>query len=165
MIFSCARCSEPFKDKCPPHCPKCGSLAIHGSADPDPKPSEIRRHTAGPNSALRDDIGKPPLDQLVPEAIRQEALVFAYGEARYDKFNWCKGHPWTQPLASALRHLFAFRDGEDLDPESGLSHLAHARANLAILFFCLQYHPDLDDRHDTQKIACAAYAARHGEGS
>jgi hypothetical protein len=35
--------------------------------------------------------------------------------------------------AAALRHLPAWRGGEELDPESGLTHLAHALANAAFL--------------------------------
>lgn len=41
--------------------------------------------------------------------------------AKYDRQHW---------LRKALRHLVAFAGGEENDPESGKSHLAHAIADL-----------------------------------
>jgi hypothetical protein len=34
---------------------------------------------------------------------------------------------------AAMRHLMAYFDGQDLDPESGLPHLAHVMACASIL--------------------------------
>lgn len=39
--------------------------------------------------------------------------------------NWRQGFNWSRLYGAALRHLTAHLDGEDKDPESGLSHLAH----------------------------------------
>jgi hypothetical protein len=39
--------------------------------------------------------------------------------------NWRRGMKWRRLIGAALRHLLAFSRGEDLDPETGLSHLAH----------------------------------------
>ena len=45
--------------------------------------------------------------------------------------NWRQGGMrWGQVFASLQRHLWAWWRGEDKDPESGLSHLAHATANV-----------------------------------
>ena len=40
--------------------------------------------------------------------------------------NWRDGLDWTRVSSAVLRHLSAWHGGEDIDPESGLSHLAHA---------------------------------------
>jgi len=45
-----------------------------------------------------------------------------------------------------LRHLTAWWAGEDLDPESGLHHLAHAACCLMFLLEYTQTHTELDDR-------------------
>lgn len=45
---------------------------------------------------------------------------------RSGRHNWRKGFTWGRLSGAALRHLFAWIGGEDKDPESGLSHLAHA---------------------------------------
>jgi hypothetical protein len=46
-----------------------------------------------------------------------------------------------------MRHLHAFNDGEDKDPESGLSHLAHASCCLMFLLEFEKTHQELDDRY------------------
>lgn len=60
--------------------------------------------------------------------------------------NWAKGMPWSVCLSCALSHLFAAAQGEKLDNESGLSHLAHAMCNLLFLAQYRQTYPEGDDR-------------------
>lgn len=50
--------------------------------------------------------------------------------------NWRKGMEWSRMVDAALRHLGAWNEGEDLDPESGISHLAHC---LCCIIFLLWY--------------------------
>jgi hypothetical protein len=45
-----------------------------------------------------------------------------------------------------MRHIGAYADGENLDGETGLSHLAHARCCLGFLLDYEVEHPELDDR-------------------
>jgi hypothetical protein len=45
-----------------------------------------------------------------------------------------------------MRHLHAFNDGEDKDPESGLSHLAHLGCCVMFLLEFEKTHKELDDR-------------------
>lgn len=54
---------------------------------------------------------------------------------------------WTRLLNSAARHLWAYIDGEDLDPETGLSHMAHLMANAAFLIVYRERGLGRDDRH------------------
>lgn len=93
------------------------------------------------------DEGKAPL-ALVPRALVVEvAKVLDYGAKKYEKHNWRKGSQAIRFANSALRHLFAWLDGESSDPESGLSHLSHAACNLG---FLLQWQADgilEDDRY------------------
>lgn len=93
------------------------------------------------------DSGKPPLALLPRFSLEAAADVVGFGAQKYTAHNWRKGLSWTSIMSSALRHLLAFNDGEDLDKESGLSHLAHA---LCDIMFLLQYTDtkiDLDDRY------------------
>lgn len=48
---------------------------------------------------------------------------------------------------AALRHLLAFIDGETLDPETGLPHLAHVRCCAAFLLTYAAQNLGHDDRH------------------
>lgn len=43
--------------------------------------------------------------------------------------NWKKGLDKKEILESMMRHLSALIDGEELDPESGLSHMGHIQCN------------------------------------
>jgi hypothetical protein len=96
--------------------------------------------------AIKHDQGKPGMNLLSREALEQIALVMDFGKQKYDAHNWRKGFTWSRPLSAALRHLMAFNDGEDKDPESGLSHLAHAACCIMFLLEFEKTHKDLDDR-------------------
>ena len=60
-----------------------------------------------------------------PRALEELALVYGYGEGKYERYNYLKGYPWSLSVDALFRHLFAFLDGEDEDPESTLLHVAH----------------------------------------
>jgi len=93
------------------------------------------------------DEGKPRLDLLPTPALAKTADVFEYGTHKYEPWSWRK-HP-AEPnrwYASTMRHLFAWVEGEETDPESGLPHLAHATADLLIM---LQIKEDRDYREET----------------
>lgn len=101
-------------------------------------------------AGVKHDAGKPPLSWIPVSALEAEARVLAFGGNKYGRNNWRKGLSWTRVLDAGLRHIFAFLEGEDVDPETGLSHLAHARCNLAFVIEYTKTHPELDDRHGSQ---------------
>ena len=74
------------------------------------------------------DQGKPPLSLLPNAGLRAIAQVLRVGAEKYSPQNWRHVRPGRRYLDAALRHLHAFADGEDNDPEDGLGHLAHAGA-------------------------------------
>jgi hypothetical protein len=98
-------------------------------------------------TALKFDGGKLPLHLLSTEAINQTAAVLAFGAQKYAEHNWRKGFVWSRPLSAAMRHITAFNDGEDKDPESGLSHLAHAACCIMFLLEFEKTSKHLDDRY------------------
>ena len=100
---------------------------------------------------LKFDSGKPPMALLDRYAMEQIALVLAFGAQKYAAHNWRKGIAYSRLLDAALRHLFAFADGEDNDPESGLSHIAHAGCCIVFLLGMINARPDQDDRHTCAK--------------
>lgn len=108
------------------------------------KLSDIHK-TAG--TALKFDTDKLPLHLLSTEAMNQTAAVLKFGAEKYAEHNWRKGFAWSRPLAAAMRHITAFNAGEDKDPESGLSHLAHAACCIMFLLEFEKTHPSLDDRY------------------
>ena len=97
--------------------------------------------------AMKFDGDKLPVNLLSTEALNQTAAVLKFGADKYHAHNWRDGFAWSRPLAAAMRHIMAFNDGEDLDPESGLSHLAHAACCIMFLLEFEKTHPELDDRY------------------
>lgn len=97
--------------------------------------------------AVKFDEGKLPLHLLSTEAMNQTAAVLAFGAQKYAEHNWRKGFHWSRPLSAAMRHITAFNNGEDKDPESGLSHLAHAACCIMFLLEFEKTHKHLDDRY------------------
>jgi hypothetical protein len=98
--------------------------------------------------ATKFDAEKPRMELLDPYAIEQLACVLTFGAQKYAPWNWTKGLAFSRLIGAALRHLFAFIKGEDLDPESNLPHLAHAMCCLMFLLSMTKRHPELDDREE-----------------
>lgn len=84
---------------------------------------------------------------LPPEALTEIAKVLAFGAEKYGRHNWRKGMAWSRLLGAILRHLFAWMQGEDKDPESGLSHLAHAGCDILFLLTYELNALGTDDRY------------------
>lgn len=99
---------------------------------------------------VKFDGGKPSPTLIPWRALREESFVLQFGAEKYGRDNWRKGIAFTRLIDAALRHIHAYNEGEDIDPESALPHIAHARANLAFLIELTQTHPEMDDRHGRQ---------------
>jgi hypothetical protein len=80
-------------------------------------------------------------------ALEETSKVMVYGAKKYALHNWRKGLKFSRLYNAALRHIFAFIDGEDFDPESTLPHIAHAMCCLMFLLRMQKDRPDLDDRY------------------
>lgn len=91
---------------------------------------------------------------LVPQSsLSPMVRVLEFGAQKYDAHNWKKGLPYTQVCESLKRHLDAFMEGEDNDPESGISHIGHIMCNAMFLSWYQQNRPEFDDRWiDPNKI-------------
>lgn len=83
-----------------------------------------------PSQSLKADNGKRRWDLVPLAGVAAVADVMAFGARKYAEGDWEKGIEEARLYAACQRHLYAMRSGETLDPESGLSHVAHAAANL-----------------------------------
>lgn len=70
-----------------------------------------------------------------PHALEQVAKISTYGAQKYSRLGWVHVPDGETRYADAMaRHLLEVAKGGDVDPESGLLHLAHAAWNvLAVL--------------------------------
>jgi Domain of unknown function (DUF5664) len=98
------------------------------------------------SNARKDDSGKLRMDLLPMDAVRDVAAVYTFGAQKYDDENWRKGLSYKRVYGAILRHLTSWFLGEDLDPESGINHLAHAAWGCLTLLNYRHTHPELDDR-------------------
>lgn len=92
------------------------------------------------------DEGKDPWDLLPWDAAREIVKVLLYGKQKYAARNWESGMHWSRPFAAAMRHLTAWHMGENKDPETGLSHLAHAGCCIMFLLAYELRGAGCDDR-------------------
>lgn len=88
------------------------------------------------STGVKHDAGKPRWSLLPWRALAQVVDVLEYGAQKYAVGNW-KAVPDAEAryFDAAMRHLIARAQGERLDPESGLPHLAHACANMLFLLW------------------------------
>lgn len=90
---------------------------------------------------------KPGMKAVPPSALIELGRVMSNGASKYGLMNW-REHTVSSSVYydAALRHLFRWYDGEDMDDESGLPHLAHAMACIAILIDAMNINKLNDDR-------------------
>lgn len=94
----------------------------------------------------KDDCDKLPLDLIPVESLEEIGVVLRHGAEKYAPRNWEPGMRWGRCYAALLRHLFAWWRGEDRDPDSGLSHLAHAGCCILFLISYEHRRAGTDDR-------------------
>jgi hypothetical protein len=94
----------------------------------------------------KHDAEKPALDLLPFVALEALGDVLTYGAKKYRPHGWRTVDRRGRYLAAALRHLFAYGRGEDVDAESNLPHLAHALACVAFLLEAQTVGLGVDDR-------------------
>lgn len=85
------------------------------------------------NQTYKADNGKTRLDLVSPTFIEAVGKIRTFGVQKYgDSDSWAKVEP-KRYMAALLRHINAYRMGEETDKESGMPHLWHAACNLMFL--------------------------------
>jgi len=92
--------------------------------------------------------GKIRMECLATSVLASEARVLAHGADKYGARNWRKDEILASTYEGAMmRHLFAWINGEDLDPDSGEPHLSHLRACAAVVMDADMFNKLVDDRN------------------
>lgn len=101
----------------------------------------------------KDAIGmtKASLRAVPPVALLHLGQAMMDGVRKYGLMNW-RQHPVLVSIyyEAALRHLFAWWDGEDYAVDSGVHHLAHVMACCAIILDATASDTATDDRPEIQ---------------
>ena len=95
---------------------------------------------------IKDDNAKTRYDLLPPELLEETARVLTFGAQKYSAHNWAQGASWSRYFSAMMRHMWAWWRGEDNDPETGFSHLAHAACCLSFLIAYQRRGLGEDDR-------------------
>lgn len=82
----------------------------------------------------KHDGGKRRWTLLPLEALEVVVDVLEFGAKKYAPGNWRRMENWRERYSDALwRHFIAYQQGEYLDPETKLPHLAQLACNSLFL--------------------------------
>ena len=97
------------------------------------KKARVPKQTTDKDQSAKADKGKLELSLVNPELVKAVAGVRMYGTEKYgDSENWRKVEP-KRYVDALYRHLLAYIEGNEVDEESGLSHLSHMACNISFL--------------------------------
>jgi hypothetical protein len=92
-------------------------------------------------------ITKSPISTLPIQVVHEVGVAMFEGALKYGKHNYREaGTRATVYYDATQRHLNAWMEGEDIDPDSGLSHITKAIASLMVLRDSMLNENWVDDR-------------------
>ena len=124
--------------------------------------SKLGKAFAAAEAGYRNDKEKLRWDLVPSDALESVVRVLTAGARKYEARNWEKGMNWSRCFASMMRHTWAWWRGEDLDPESGISHMSHVACNA--LFLCAYEQRGMKIFDDRERLGDRDFRALHGGG-
>jgi len=97
----------------------------------------------------KDGIGatKSPLSVLPAQVLQETALALYEGDRKYGRSNYrVAGVRASIYYDAAMRHMMQFWEGEDIDVDSGISHVTKTIAGLMVLRDAMLNDMCTDDR-------------------
>ena len=92
-------------------------------------PTNWRSVVTDPDTGGRKGSKMARFDMIPPDVLWELAEHYGRGEAIYPSDpepNWQRGYSWRLSVAALHRHLAQWESGEDVDAETGSSHLIAA---------------------------------------
>jgi hypothetical protein len=126
------------------NCARCGDLGYVMTDDGnDPCPQ------CSATTGRKFDGFKPDYSLLPFDAIEPVVDVLTYGANKYERDNWRRVRNADQRyIAAALRHISAYQQGEELDQETLMPHVAHAVCCLLFILGKKDHEQDERGRAD-----------------
>ena len=95
---------------------------------------DIKLSQTAKTGGRKFDSGKLQYGLIPPLALKATVDVLTFGAEKYEPGNWRRVPDAERRYFDALqRHLWAWKEGEKKDKESGRNHLAHAMCCLMFL--------------------------------
>jgi hypothetical protein len=149
-------------------CPA-GSIWVEAA----PQGTALADASGGKPTNPKDAIGirKAPLSTLPMGVVAEMGAAMLEGAAKYGRHNYRGvGVRASVYFDATMRHLIGWWEGEDTDPDSGLSHVTKALVSLAVLRDAMMqskceddrpprsapFYPELNDR-------CSAVLDKHAD--
>lgn len=104
------------------------------------------------NPKKTQGMKKLPLHLIPSLSLNPMARVLKNGADKYGEFNWRTDpiEPMTY-IGAFRRHLDAWAEGEDLDPDTGESHIVHIMAGCAIVLDAMETGNFIENRFKSYK--------------
>jgi hypothetical protein len=102
----------------------------------------------------KDIVGtkKAPMSTVSAPVLAELGVAMLEGAAKYGRHNYrAVGVRSSVYYDATLRHMFAWWEGEDFDPDSGMSHITKAIASLVVLRDAMIQGKLTDDRPPVSK--------------
>jgi hypothetical protein len=96
---------------------------------------DIKKSQTATTGGRKFDGGKLQYGLLPPLALKATVEILTFGAEKYEPDNWKVVPDSKRRYFDAMqRHLWAWKEGEQDDPETGKNHLAHAMCCLMFLY-------------------------------
>ena len=116
------------------------------------------------DSNPKDNVGstKPPVNNVPLSVVAEVGLALAEGSHKYGGYNWrVIGVRASVYWDATFRHMKAFWEGEDVDPDSQLSHVTKAISALMVLRDAMIQDNWTDDRPPRSKQTAQAVSDQY----
>lgn len=115
-----------------------------------PAQSAVQRELDGLKMTNPKDIvgvRKAPMSTVPANVLAEVGVAMLEGASKYGRHNYrCAGVRASVYYDGVMRHLMAWWEGEDIDPDSGLSHITKAITSLVVLRDAMMQNKCADDR-------------------
>jgi hypothetical protein len=113
-------------------------------------PPTVREQDKTKETNPKDAVGvrKVPGHVIPARVVAESGLALLEGARKYGSYNWREAGVRASVYYDAVvtRHLGAWWEGQDTDPDSGLSHVTKAIAGLMVLRDSMMHGNWTDDR-------------------
>lgn len=109
-------------------------------------------------------VRKSPMSTVPANVMMEVGVAMLEGAVKYGRHNYrAMGVRNSVYYDGTMRHLMSWWEGEDLDPDSGVSHITKAIASLVVLRDAMMNDMVTDDRPPRPKPFINDLNARAGE--
>lgn len=168
MSLSCRTCVHHANSAGQHPCDSCRNHCYHISRRlpnvPEIPPASAPLETKDTNPKNSIGARKAPLSTVPAGVLLELGTAMLEGATKYGRHNYrVHGARASVYYDAACGHLMDWWEGEDIDPDSGLSHVTKAIASLAVLRDAMLQGKLTDDRPPRSKVLKRDFSPKAAE--